>query len=194
MNLMRTALAITPALMVLALIALLALALREAAPESAAGPGDPGAEMDGAERPGTPIPDFSLPPLVPPLSAADLRGRVQLVNVFASWCAPCRVEHPVFNRLAEEERIVIHGINFADEPAAARAYLEEGGNPYRRIGVDREGKATVKLGISGTPETLLVDARGRIRWRVAGPVTPELAETELVPRYRALAGSDENSP
>jgi len=95
---------------------------------------------------------------------------IKLLNVFASWCGPCRAEHPILTRLAEEDGITLIGINYKDKPEAAAQWLEELGNPYVAIGSDYSGRAGIDLGISGVPETFIIDADGIIRHRFAGPV------------------------
>jgi cytochrome c biogenesis protein CcmG/thiol:disulfide interchange protein DsbE len=138
------------------------------------------------------VPPFELSALDgvdrPALSTADLRGDVVLLNVFASWCAPCRVEHPVLTRLAEARGIPLYGINYKDAPADAAGWLADLGNPYRRIGVDPEGRTGIELGITGVPETFVVDADGRIRYRHAGPITPEDVDDTLMPLIEELRG------
>ncbi len=139
-----------------------------------------------------PVPAFDLAALdgveLPGLATSDLGGEVALVNVFASWCAPCRVEHPVLTRLAETRDIPLYGINYKDAPADAAGWLADLGNPYRRIGVDRQGRTGIELGITGVPETFLVDAEGRIRYRHAGPVMPEDVDETLMPLIEELRG------
>lgn len=136
-----------------------------------------------------PAPEFALPPLldgVPGLATADLRGQVALVNIFASWCAPCRVEHPVFLRLKEEGRVAIYGINYKDKPEDATAWLQRLGNPYTRIGADREGRASIEWGVYGVPETFVIDREGRIRYRHVGPVQPRDLEEKILPLLAEL--------
>jgi cytochrome c biogenesis protein CcmG/thiol:disulfide interchange protein DsbE len=136
-----------------------------------------------------PAPEFALPPLldgVPGLATADLKGQVALVNVFASWCAPCRVEHPVFLRLKEEGRVAIYGINYKDKPEDATAWLQRLGNPYTRIGADREGRAAIEWGVYGVPETFVIDREGRIRYRHVGPVQPRDLEEKILPLLSEL--------
>jgi len=136
-----------------------------------------------------PAPDFVLAPLhdgEPGLSSADLRGDVVLVNMFASWCVPCRAEHPLLMRLARETGVVIYGINYKDPPEAARKFLADLGNPYTRIGVDADGRAGIDWGLYGVPETFLVDRNGRIRFKWVGPLTPEAVEEKIVPLWRGL--------
>ena len=108
----------------------------------------------------------------PGLSTDDIKGMegIKLLNVFASWCGPCRAEHPILTRLAEEDGITLIGINYKDKPEAAAQWLEELGNPYVAIGSDYSGRAGIDLGISGVPETFIIDADGIIRHRFAGPV------------------------
>ncbi len=122
-----------------------------------------------------PVPDFELPPIEgvasPGLKTADLQGQgLTLVNVFASWCGPCRAEHPVLTRLAREEDVRLVAINYKDKPEAAAAWLEELGNPYERIGSDYSGRAGIEWGVTGVPETFIIDANGLVVHRFPGPV------------------------
>lgn len=122
-----------------------------------------------------PFPEIDLPPLdgeAGGLARADIAsGEVVLVNIFASWCAPCRIEHPFLEEMAAQG-IVIHGIAYKDAPEATRAMLAELGNPYRRIGVDRDGRAGIELGVYGVPETFVISGDGRIRYKHVGPILP----------------------
>ncbi|MFQ5346699.1 MAG: DsbE family thiol:disulfide interchange protein [Rhodothalassiaceae bacterium] len=122
-----------------------------------------------------PVPEFDLPPLaagIPGLASRDLAaGRVVLVNVFASWCAPCRIEHPFLSALAAEG-VPVYGIAYKDAPEDTRAMLAELGNPYERIGVDRDGRVGIDLGVYGVPETYVVSGDGRIRHKHIGPILP----------------------
>ncbi|RMD87575.1 MAG: DsbE family thiol:disulfide interchange protein [Alphaproteobacteria bacterium] len=122
-----------------------------------------------------PVPEFDLPPLeagIPGLASRDLaEGKVVLVNVFASWCAPCRIEHPFLSALAAEG-VPIYGIAYKDAPEDTRAMLAELGNPYERIGVDRDGRVGIDLGVYGVPETYVVSGDGRIRHKHIGPILP----------------------
>ncbi|GFE63978.1 DsbE family thiol:disulfide interchange protein [Litoreibacter roseus] len=123
-----------------------------------------------------PVPAFDLPPVAgidtPGLSQADLKGagEIVLVNAFASWCGPCRAEHPILTRMAEGQGIKVVGLNYKDKPADAAAWLDELGNPYVRIGSDETGRAGIEWGLSGVPETFIVGADGTILYREAGPV------------------------
>jgi cytochrome c biogenesis protein CcmG/thiol:disulfide interchange protein DsbE len=128
------------------------------------------------------VPKFELPALDggEGFSSEDLQGRVALVNVFASWCVPCRVEHPVLMRLAEEG-VPIFGINYKDPPDKAQAWLAELGDPFAKIGADRNGRVGIEWGVYGVPETFVVDAQGRIRHRHVGPIQARDLEQTLRP-------------
>ena len=139
-----------------------------------------------------PLPALHLPAVegldTPGLTVATLPNEVTLVNVFASWCGPCRIEHPVLARLATVHGVPLVGINYKDTPAAAVAWLGELGNPYARIGADPDGRAGLELGITGVPETFVVDRDGRIRYRHPGPILPEHVEQTIMPLVRELRG------
>lgn len=137
------------------------------------------------------VPSFSLPPLegseLPGFSDADFRsGEVVLVNVFASWCYPCRVEHPYLMELSRARSIPIYGINYKDRPSDALKWLDEAGNPYAAMGGDEDGRVTVDWGISGIPETLVIDQDGMIRYRHVGPLDPETLEGTILPLIQFL--------
>jgi len=141
---------------------------------------------------GQSAPEFDLPPLegvtVPGLKRADLDGKVTLVNVFASWCAPCRQEHPVLEKLAKDNRIRLVGINYKDQAENARRFLGDLGNPYAAIGVDRQGRTTIDWGVYGVPESFVVGADGIIRYKFIGPLSDETAANLLMPEIeKALA-------
>jgi cytochrome c biogenesis protein CcmG/thiol:disulfide interchange protein DsbE len=138
---------------------------------------------------GKDIPEFDLPPLPGRdngLSSDDLRGEVSLVNVFASWCTACRYEHPLFMELQQRGVVPVHGINYKDRPQDAEAWLAELGDPYTRIGADRDGRVSIDWGVYGVPETYLVDREGRIAFKQIGPVTAEVLEEEILPRVEKL--------
>ena len=121
---------------------------------------------------GREVPAFELSGLgtTPGLAAADLKGPgVKLINIWASWCGPCRVEHPKLMALAADG-VVIHGLNYKDQPENAEGFLAELGNPYDRIGVDDTGRTGIEFGVYGVPETFVVDAEGRIRYKLVGPI------------------------
>jgi cytochrome c biogenesis protein CcmG, thiol:disulfide interchange protein DsbE len=131
-----------------------------------------------------PAPVFDLPPVEGAkagLSSEDLKGRPQLVNIWASWCIPCKVEHPVLMRLAEERGVLIRGINYKDKAQDAMAYLEANGDPYTGIGADAEGRAGIEWGVYGVPETYVIDREGRIRYRHVGPLMPSDVEETILP-------------
>jgi cytochrome c biogenesis protein CcmG/thiol:disulfide interchange protein DsbE len=129
-----------------------------------------------------PVPRFALPPLAGQphgFSSSDLDGHVSLVNIFASWCGPCRTEHPVLNALAKSGRVAVYGINYKDKPEAAAAWIAALGNPYTRIGAD-DGRVGIEWGVYGVPETFVVDRAGRIRYKHVGPLTAaDVAQTIL---------------
>lgn len=137
-----------------------------------------------------PAPALALPPLPGRdsvgLRSSDLGGRPMLVNVFASWCGPCRIEHPVLEQLAREG-VVIHAINYKDEPADALSFLRTLGDPYTRLGVDRDGRAGIEWGVYGVPETFVIDRAGRIRYRHVGPLQPRDVERTIRPLLAELA-------
>jgi cytochrome c biogenesis protein CcmG, thiol:disulfide interchange protein DsbE len=129
-----------------------------------------------------PVPAFSLAPLeglltegkpVPGFSNEDLKGRVTVVNVWASWCAPCRQEHPLLVDLAKDPSVRVVGINQRDNPDNARRFLGTLGNPYSAVGVDPNGRASIDWGVYGVPETFIVGPDGTIRHKHIGPLTPE---------------------
>ncbi len=137
-----------------------------------------------------PTPTFDLPAVPglpqPGFATTDLgQGEVVMVNFFASWCVPCRAEHPFLTELAERRGVPLYGINHRDKPAAAIAWLEELGNPYERIGADA-GRGAVEWGVSGVPETFILDGEGRIRYHHRGPLLGTLIEDEVEPMLRAL--------
>ena len=138
-----------------------------------------------------PVPDFSLPPVegagVPGFSSADLRaGEVVLVNVFASWCFPCRTEHPFLMRIAEDQVADIYGINYRDKRSNAVNWLAEWGNPYVAVGADESGRVTADWGAHGIPKTLVIDRAGVIRYRHVGPLSSEILEETVLPLVRLL--------
>ena len=121
---------------------------------------------------GQAVPEFELSGLgeTPGLASADLRGNgVSLINIWASWCGPCRVEHDKLMTLAAEG-VTIHGINYKDKRDNALAFLEELGSPYTRIGADEAGRTGIEFGVYGVPETFVIDAEGKIRYKLVGPI------------------------
>ncbi len=136
-----------------------------------------------------PVPKFDLPPLpghAHGLSSADLKGQVQIVNIFASWCVPCRAEAPVLMGLAQSTKIPIRGIDQKDKPEDGLKYLEELGDPYTSIGMDSDRHVSIDWGAYGAPETFIVDAEGRIRYKQAAPLTPDDVRDTILPLLARL--------
>jgi len=131
---------------------------------------------------GRPAPSFDLAALpgatangapLPGLSSADLRGRVTLVNFWASWCAPCQIEHPQLMRLAREPGLHLVGIAYKDAPENARRFLARNGVPFQAVGMDSTGRTAIDFGVYGVPESFIVGPDGTIRDKLVGIVTPE---------------------
>jgi cytochrome c biogenesis protein CcmG/thiol:disulfide interchange protein DsbE len=151
---------------------------------------------DAAEIPsaliGQPAPETKLPPLegmdLPGFDSKTFAGNVTLVNVWASWCAPCREEHPLLLALSQDKRFAIAGLNYKDKPENARRFLGSLGNPYAVIGTDDAGRAAIDWGVYGVPETFLVGRDGKIRFKHVGPLTEQAVATALMPEVeKALA-------
>jgi cytochrome c biogenesis protein CcmG, thiol:disulfide interchange protein DsbE len=139
-----------------------------------------------------PAPQFSLAPVAgiaaPGFDTASLKGQVTVVNVFASWCIPCRDEHPLLVALKEQTGVRLVGINQKDAPENARAFLAELGNPYDAIGADSDGRVSIDWGVYGVPETFVVDADGIVRFKHIGPINPQSLRDEVMPAIeRAVA-------
>ena len=131
---------------------------------------------------GKPAPAFDLGPLpgierdgkpVPGLSSADLKGRVTVINFWASWCAPCQIEHPQLMRLAREPGLTLAGIDYKDAPENGRRFLARNGVPFAALGVDPSGRAGIDFGVYGVPETFIIGPDGVIRDKLVGTLTPE---------------------
>lgn len=140
---------------------------------------------------GKPAPAFALAGLdgKPGLDRAELAGHVALVNFFASWCGPCRLEQPLLLRLAHDANVRLYGIAYKDKPADTAHYLAELGDPYRRVGLDESGRVGINFGVYGVPETYVIDKEGRIRLRHVGPLTAEDIDRTLLPLLRRLGRS-----
>ena len=138
-----------------------------------------------------PAPTFVLPQLAAAeknFSPAEMKGKVWLLNVWASWCVSCREEHPVLIDLAKQNRISIVGLNYKDERAAAITWLRQhGGDPYLVSAYDADGRVGIDFGVYGVPETFLIDKAGTIRYKHIGPVTPEALKTKILPLAEELA-------
>ena len=133
---------------------------------------------------GKSVPEFALPPVLgreQGLSTQDLIGHVSLVNVFASWCVPCRAEHPLFMNLAATGEVPLYGINYKDPPEQVRAWLDELGDPYARIGADVNGRAGIEWGVYGVPETYVIASDGTLAYRHVGPITQAILQEILFP-------------
>lgn len=134
-----------------------------------------------------PLPQFSLPTLAQnePISAQDISGEPMLLNVWATWCISCRVEHPYLQRLSESG-VIIYGINYKDDPVAARSWLKDLGDPYRANIVDAQGSLGLDLGVYGAPETYFIDASGMVRYRHVGVIDERVWEGRLKAVYQSL--------
>jgi cytochrome c biogenesis protein CcmG, thiol:disulfide interchange protein DsbE len=169
----RSLLLIVPALAFAALAAMLFLRLRSGVDPAAL----PSAMI------GKPVPSFDLPAVpgltaagapVPGLSSRDLKGQITVLNVFASWCAPCQVEHPMLMRLAKEPGIRLVGIDYKEpSPEAGQRFLARHGVPFSAVGADASGRAAIDFGVYGVPETFIVGPDGVIRDKLVGILTPE---------------------
>ncbi len=138
---------------------------------------------------GKPAPAFTLPGLPgmgQGLARKDLVGRVTVVNFFASWCGPCLAEHPFLMKLGKRPGIRLVGINYKDQEANAVRWLKRHGNPFAQIGADRRGRTGIEWGLSGVPETFIVDRAGRIRFQHIGPLTPTVIRDKILPALRDI--------
>ena len=118
---------------------------------------------------------------MPAFTSSVLEGKVTLVNVWASWCVPCREEHPFLMELATDDRVQIVGLNYKDTPKNATRFLATLGNPFDAVGADNNGRTAINWGVYGVPETFLVAADGTIVWKHVGPFTPGIMQNDLVP-------------
>ncbi len=135
--------------------------------------------LEGLTRDGNPVPG---------LNSASFAGKVTLVNVWASWCVPCHDEAPLLDKLAQDKRIQIAGINYKDVPDNARRFLNRYGNPFAAAGVDANGRASIDWGVYGVPETFLIGRDGAIAYKMVGPITAENLVKVLQPEIeKALA-------
>jgi cytochrome c biogenesis protein CcmG, thiol:disulfide interchange protein DsbE len=140
-----------------------------------------------------PAPDFALPGLYEKpggLTRQDLDGRVTLVNFFASWCAPCREEHTELMALSRLPGVTLDGVAYKDKPEDSRRFLERLGDPYHRIGIDRNGTTAIDFGVYGVPETYVVDGTGHIRHRHVGPLTAEDVKREILPLIQQIGRAE----
>lgn len=134
-------------------------------------------------------PMFRLHDLLDPdkqISNADFTGKLVILNVWASWCSTCYVEHPVLISLARDKRFYIVGLNYKDSRINALAWLKKEGNPYRRVMQDFDGSTGIDFGVTGVPETFIIDPAGVIRFKVSGALTPKIVEEKIRPLARKL--------
>ena len=148
---------------------------------------------------GAPAPATDLPPLaglgLPGVSSSGFEGQVTLLNVWASWCLPCRQEHPVLMELARDGRFRIQGMNYKDKPDNAVNFLAGLGNPFSAVGVDPAGRTGIEWGVYGVPETFLIGRDGRIAFKHVGPLTEDAVRERLMPAIeKALAEDPARKP
>ena len=176
----RIALAVLPLVALVVLIAVFALNINR----------DPSLVQSALLN--KPAPAFALPAVegltVPGFDTKRLDGQVTVVNVFASWCIPCRDEHPVLEALKQKTGVALYGINQKDAPDQAAAFLAQLGNPYDAIGADRDGRTSIDWGVYGVPETFIVDAKGVIRFKHTGPLAMEDIDKEIIPAIARARG------
>jgi cytochrome c biogenesis protein CcmG, thiol:disulfide interchange protein DsbE len=141
---------------------------------------------------GKPVPAFKLARLDNPAQTVgrdDLLGKVWMLNVWASWCAPCREEHPLVIDIAKRQLVPVYGLNYKDQGQAARAWLASLGDPYKATLVDADGRVGIDFGVYGVPETFIVDRQGIIRFKHTGPLTPDVLRTRIEPLIKELQGA-----
>ena len=137
-----------------------------------------------------PVPSFNLPSLLKgeKINNETLKGKMYLLNVWASWCPNCRIEHPMVTEFARQNIIPVYGLNYKDEDANAKAWLNQFGNPYTDILVDIDGLVGIDFGVYGAPETFLIDGQGIIRHKIVGELNPRNIQNEILPlieKYKA---------
>ena len=148
---------------------------------------------------GKPVPEFTLPPIdglsaggkqVEGFASSDLaQGEPTLINVFASWCVECQVEHPTLLALAKDPGIRLYGIDYKDDMASARRFLGRYDNPYARVGADGSGRTAIDFGVYGVPETYVVTGDGKIAYRHVGPLTEDAIKTKILPLLKPPSGT-----
>ena len=140
-----------------------------------------------------PMPEFILQPVLDdqqPFAFSDLAGQVSLVNIFGSWCAACVVEHPILMRIAHREGVAIYGVAWRDTAIDASNWLQKYGNPYRKTGLDTESLLAIDLGVTGAPETFLIDKAGNIRFKQVGPISGQIWEQTIKPMILLLEAEE----
>lgn len=152
-----------------------------------------GLTLDPQKLPSTlidkPVPEFDLPPIEgfdKGFSSKDLLGQVTIINIWGSWCVSCVYEHPVLMEIARKKLVPIYGLDWKDQPGDGARWLQEKGNPYTLIGDDADGRIAIEFGVTGAPETFVVDKGGRIRYKFIGPITVEDWENTLYPLVKEL--------
>ena len=138
---------------------------------------------------GKPAPTFSLTRLDDPqrtIALADLRGKVWMLNVWASWCVACRDEHPLLVQFSKRGLLPIYGLDYKDQREDGRAWLSRMGDPYQASLFDGEGRVGIDFGVYGVPETFIIDKSGTVRMKHIGPLTPEVIATEIEPLLKKL--------
>lgn len=141
---------------------------------------------------GKPMPEFSLPRLKDPaatLSDSDLKGKVSVLNIWATWCVSCRAEHKVLLQLARDSTVDIYGLNYKDDRAAAQQWLRQLGDPYVANAFDADGRTGIDWGVYGAPETFIMDKQGTIRHKHIGPLTMDALNTTILPLLAELQAS-----
>ncbi|NWG90908.1 MAG: DsbE family thiol:disulfide interchange protein [Parvularculaceae bacterium] len=136
-----------------------------------------------------PAPEFSLQPIDgrdEAFASRDLKGEVSMVNIFGSWCASCEIEHPVLMSIAGEGVAPIYGLDWKDRPGAGAQWLMARGDPYAKIGDDAEGRVAIDFGVTGAPETFVVDKEGRVRHKHVGPISEDDWRNVLKPMIEDL--------
>lgn len=136
-----------------------------------------------------PAPEFALPPIAGRergFSSEDLKGQVSMVNIFGSWCATCEIEHPVLMEIAKDGAAPIYGLDWKDKPGAGARWLAARGDPYTAIGDDADGRVAIDFGVTGAPETFIIDAAGRVRHKHIGEITREDWRRVLKPMIEDL--------
>jgi cytochrome c biogenesis protein CcmG, thiol:disulfide interchange protein DsbE len=184
---MRRLLFIVPLILFVGLVIYFVIALRPGydpsrLPSAMIGKPVPAFDLPGPPRP----PAYAGPPVKLGVSNNDLLGHVSIVNFFASWCVPCRVEHPVLMGMGPTANVPMVGIAYKDKPSDAVEFLNEYGNPYSMIGLDETGRTAINFGVYGVPETYIVDKQGIIRMRYVGPLNAEVVARQILPLVRQL--------
>ncbi len=138
---------------------------------------------------GKPVPTVNLATLDPAsgtLTNQDFAGKVTVVNFFASWCVPCKAEHPLLFLLTKDYHVPVYGIAFQDQTADTARYIQDMGSPYAKIGLDQKGRTAIDFGITGVPETFILDKDGIIRYRLPQPIDPDRLASEIGPLLKSL--------